>query len=801
MLIWLMVLFWYVSLGQDLLGSPDTRLADIVDAQSFWLVNDPPEAADTVTIVAIDQQSRKHLGRKWPWERSLTARLITDIAALSPRAIGLDIVFSGTSEPTQDRALATALSAHPHVVLGYTGQDTSWNYPDNRFVEAAPAMGFVDKPLEAGRIRNIMTHYRNEPNNLHLSMEAQLVKAYWQLEDEDVSPTPGGLRLGNRAFIPSQKGRTPLNYLVYPSRFRIVPASHVLNGTATPVDFKDRIVLVGATDPLIHDEHPTVLGTLPGVTILGNAVIMVLSERFLHTVPTAGGLPIALVLGGLILIVNRMLGILRATLMSAALLILTYLSFVLLRGLDVRLPYFLILFAGVGAFLAYNGYRYISLLYVTNKIKNQAILDPLTGLYTSRYFMLQLNERWKRGRTVLLLGLRIENYQTLSIELGFDELKSTLSRIGNLLLQRVNRHFTETAVSRLYPDTFAASMASLPTNGVDDFWQDLLKGLDELAISSGNQPGITVRGCFIHKPRGHVAIHSDILAQMDLVLKAVEEGTCQVQTLTEGRSGREIQTPRMDMLEFLTFDWEERNRELEAHLREVIETNRALNRLNWGTLNALARAIDAKSPWTAGHSERVTRLARILGEAMNLDDETLEDLRRAALLHDIGKIAISRDILDKPGRLTDEEYKVICEHPERGARILEPIETYTRIIPIVKQHHEWFDGAGYPDGLAGRQITPGARILAVADVYDALISERPYRQGMPHDRAIAIIREGKGTQFDPAVVDRFLQLTDAQRNGVAEHPPCPLHPNPSDTSPQCPCTPGRLSDTATPCLR
>jgi putative nucleotidyltransferase with HDIG domain len=218
-------------------------------------------------------------------------------------------------------------------------------------------------------------------------------------------------------------------------------------------------------------------------------------------------------------------------------------------------------------------------------------------------------------------------------------------------------------------------------------------------------------------------------------------------------------------------------------------------------LNALARAIDAKSSWTAGHSERVTRLALALGEAMNLDEETLEDLRRGALLHDIGKIAIPRSILDKPGRLTEEEYKVICEHPARGARILEPIEAYAPIMPLVKQHHEWFNGAGYPDGLAGRDITLGARILAVADVYDALISERPYRQGMPHDRAITIIRDGKGTQFDPAVVDRFLQLPEAQREGAAEGTSCPLPPGPGGTSPQRPFTTGDLADTPAPSIR
>ncbi|MGW8208556.1 MAG: HD domain-containing phosphohydrolase [Syntrophobacteria bacterium] len=183
-----------------------------------------------------------------------------------------------------------------------------------------------------------------------------------------------------------------------------------------------------------------------------------------------------------------------------------------------------------------------------------------------------------------------------------------------------------------------------------------------------------------------------------------------------------------------------------------------LDELNWGTLYALARAIDAKSNWTAGHSERVTEVALKIGQNMGLDQKKLDDLHRGGLLHDIGKIGIPPEILDKAGKLTDEEYQLMREHVRIGARILEPIEAYGAVIPVVLHHHEYYDGSGYPDGLKGEGIDLGARIFTVADHYDALISDRPYRAGLPREKVIGFIKEDSGTKFDPNVVKAFLEV-------------------------------------------
>jgi len=192
-----------------------------------------------------------------------------------------------------------------------------------------------------------------------------------------------------------------------------------------------------------------------------------------------------------------------------------------------------------------------------------------------------------------------------------------------------------------------------------------------------------------------------------------------------------------------------------------------LKQLHWGTLTALARAIDAKSHWTAGHSERVTNWAIKIAGAMGLSEHEREIIHRGGLLHDIGKIGTPMSILDKPGKLTAEEMQQMREHVQIGARILEPIPGFTECMPIVLQHHEWINGAGYPVGLMGDQITLHAKIFAVCDCYDALISDRPYRTGMPLDRVKEIIRAGVGKQFDGGVVAAFLNLIEREKNNEA----------------------------------
>ncbi len=182
------------------------------------------------------------------------------------------------------------------------------------------------------------------------------------------------------------------------------------------------------------------------------------------------------------------------------------------------------------------------------------------------------------------------------------------------------------------------------------------------------------------------------------------------------------------------------------------------------TIHSLVASIDAKDQYTAGHSERVTEIAEMIGKEMELAPKDYEDLRISAILHDIGKIGISETILCSKNKLTDEEFLIIKSHPTKGEEILSHINEFVNIIPGVKHHHERFDGRGYPSGLQGEEIPLHSRIIAVADTFDAITSNRTYRQKSKVDIAVAEIQRCSGTQFDPKVVEIFLSCYDKYKN-------------------------------------
>ncbi|MBC7248574.1 MAG: GAF domain-containing protein [Actinobacteria bacterium] len=185
-----------------------------------------------------------------------------------------------------------------------------------------------------------------------------------------------------------------------------------------------------------------------------------------------------------------------------------------------------------------------------------------------------------------------------------------------------------------------------------------------------------------------------------------------------------------------------------------------IERSYFSTVQALAKAIEVKDPYTRGHSERVTAYALMIAEAMRLDEREKQKLKYAATLHDIGKIGIAGRVLNKPGALTEEEYSHVKTHPALGDSIVEPVEFLQGPRPIILHHHERYDGRGYPDGLQGEDIPVCARILSVADAFEAMRSDRPYRKALPLEEARQELVRNAGTQFDPRVVEVFLDILD-----------------------------------------
>ncbi len=209
---------------------------------------------------------------------------------------------------------------------------------------------------------------------------------------------------------------------------------------------------------------------------------------------------------------------------------------------------------------------------------------------------------------------------------------------------------------------------------------------------------------------------------------------------------------------------------LGTHLRNT-DLYQQHQELLFSFVRSLVSALDARDPYTRGHSERVALIARRLGEELQLPEEDLETLYRAGLLHDIGKVGVDDSVLRKESRLTEREFEHIKQHPMIGYLILAELKNLQDVLPGVRNHHENYAGGGYPDGLAGDEIPLIARIIAVADAYDAMRSDRPYRKGMPLERVEQIFRDGSGRQWDARIIDAYFRARDDIERICREYSP------------------------------
>lgn len=252
--------------------------------------------------------------------------------------------------------------------------------------------------------------------------------------------------------------------------------------------------------------------------------------------------------------------------------------------------------------------------------------------------------------------------------------------------------------------------------------------------------------------------HKDMAPPLETIKRLDIQGYCeksdkfdQLQLLVE--SGIKS-VKQMEEIKRINDKLSESNDKLEKAYLEMVET--------------LRFAVEAKDTYTRGHSDRVSEYSLLIGEKLNLPPEQMKTLKIGALFHDIGKIGIPDAILLKTDKLTDDEYSEIKNHPAIGAHILSNASIFADIIPIVKHHHERYDGKGYPARLAGEDIPYLARIVAVADTFDAMTSRRSYRQALDFDYTTNEIERCKGTQFDPAIADVFLEILRTNQDKITE---------------------------------
>jgi diguanylate cyclase (GGDEF)-like protein len=383
--------------------------------------------------------------------------------------------------------------------------------------------------------------------------------------------------------------------------------------------------------------------------------------------------------------------------------------------------------------------------------RRAAFHDPLTGLGTRRLFEEKLEQecaRSARYHTSFAVALvDIDHFKSINDSLGHAAGDEALTRLGTILSQECRE--TDT-LARHGGDEFILLLPE--TNGEQA--QRLLERIRGriAADQCDDRPTLTISVGVVGAQDGGVA-GGELVRRADMAL---------YQAKRDGRNRVVCWSSLRQVLEKVGPD----GRRLDE-IRGQIGSLAVQARESFVEgIAGLMRALDARDPFTRSHSEKVTCYAIGIAEQMGIDPEQVQIIRRAALVHDLGMIGVPDSILLKPTPLTEQERAIVRCHPVTALSILDPMSLLRPELPIIHQHHERWDGQGYPDQIAGPRICPGARIVAVADALDAITSARNYRDARPLAEALRIIREGAGTQFAPDVVDALEAWTDSLRAGL-----------------------------------
>ncbi len=742
-------------------------------------VTRPPKEASELLLVTIDEESQLRLGKKWPWDRTVFAEFIGKLASAGPSLVVLDFVLSGASDPQSDEALAQAIRSSPPVLLAsYLDRHGDPVLPHAPFTDAGGITGLINHPRDSDlTVRKFFAGIRlpMHPQPLFATeVNAAAIHRRVPFSEIRFEPRIFRLKIGSQSVpLEPPVGCIAINPLLTPAQISTASFWQVMAGQVPPERIRGKVVLVGSTREITHDVYPSPLGLMPGVAISANGILTLLSGEFVRPLPI---LPVILL--GFLFVLAIMLAAywLPIPWGAAAAGGLTLLGmgagFLCVLLFNLRAESLSVVLLGLTAWLTAVLYKYLLLVAESVRLHRRVVTDPISGAVTERYFRLRLEAdwpKWKQSRKPLsMVVIQIEPISLQLHQTAWPEVQKKIRALAETLQRQVKT--PGGLVGRLKEEQIAIFLP-----GVD---LEQARGWTE-----GARQGLPVE-------QGHLAFgiscteHSSFPTPNHL-LKAAEaasrhswtEKDRAVAIYDPARDGaeqpaqQEGENQNPHALDYVASELEDRNRVIDKALMDLRHAYKEMEGHFLEVTKSLVMALETKDEYTAGHLERVSRYATRLAEVLRLPKEEIEAIREAALLHDIGKIGLPDEVLHKVGKLTDEEVGVIRQHLAIGAKILEPMKFFKPITSLIYHHHERYDGKGYPHGLTGEFIPPGAQIIAIVDSFDAMTTNRGYNKPLNVQEALEEMRKGSGTQFHPAYVEAFMQVVLREGPHLAGYTP------------------------------
>jgi len=727
------------------------NLNDLSSRYNYLLSKKSVCAFKPVAIV-IDEYSLNNIPVRWPWKRALYASLLNKLNQEQVNTVGMDLFFQGQSEEAgDDQILADTLkNISTRVVLGYVFDYKKKEpiFPFEPLRQASFSVGMINTPTDKdGLVRRLRGYVENDSTRYN-SFCVEIAASFLSLKPQEIINILPLLK--DKSFF--------VNYQVKSQDIITVSFYDVLENLGKLKEkfgknfLKGKLVLVYPDAAIHHDAYFTPIGSLAGGLLHLNGVANIVSGHFFKEFDL---IFIPLLLLSLLVIAYILI---RCGFISGLLLLcgITFIQFwfdVLLKLNGLKFDYAGIIIFSFLFFVLGTIYKYLVFLTQLFKIKDKATLDPLRGIFTLRYFYYRLDLELKNRYLFngqFLVFVRVKGLKEALIGMSMLEIKDLWQKMQAVIYAGKSSFWSvyseEEIVGCLVtkPARIEGVVNSLRNNLGAIFREKNIEANPQAAYLKLNRDYSVRELPFV------VAQELNNKKEKVVMFKESDLANLKTTSFKTKESGQ--------ILDTLSEDIEEKNRQLLSLIGDLNKEHSRTKEAFFQIISSLANALEARDPYTEGHSQRVADYSLRLAEGLKWSKEEKEKLEKAALLHDLGKIGIPDAILHKKSSLNEEEFAYIKKHSSMSAKILEPLKDFKEILPWIMYHHEKWDGTGYPHGLVGNAIPLASQIITIADVFDALTTGRDYKVGFSYDYAIGELIKGKGTHFNPELVDAFIKL-------------------------------------------